>query len=48
MCKALLPLKLLADADDWQFLGKTKPIFCIFCPPPLFKKRSHATDGKEL
>jgi len=31
----LLPLKLLVDADDWLFLGKTKLIiFYIFCPPP--------------
>jgi len=33
MCKTLLPLKLLVDAEDWSFLGKTKLIFYIFCPP---------------
>jgi len=37
-------LKLLVDADDWPFFGKTKLIFYIFCPPPpLSKKRSHTT-----
>jgi len=49
MCKALLPLKLLADAEDWQFLGKTKFKFCIFCrrrPPSPFKKRFRATGQK--
>jgi len=25
-------LKLLVDADDWPFFGKTKLIFYIFCP----------------
>jgi len=34
-------LKLLVDAEDWPFLGKTKLIFYIFCPP-LSKKRSRA------
>jgi len=33
MCKALLPLKLLVDADDWPFFGKTKLIFYNFCFP---------------
>jgi len=27
MCKALLPLKLLVETNDWPFLGKTKFIF---------------------
>jgi len=35
-------LKLLVDADDWPFFGKTKLIFYIFCLP-LSKKRSRAT-----
>jgi len=30
MCKTLLPLKLLIDADAWKFWGKTKLIFYIF------------------
>jgi len=30
--KTLLSLKLLLDADDWPFFGKTKLIFYIFCP----------------
>jgi len=42
MYKDLLPLKLLVDADDWPFLGKTKLMFYIFCLP-LFRKRSHGT-----
>jgi len=33
MCKTLLPLKLLVDADDWPFFDKTKLIFYIFCSP---------------
>jgi len=32
-----LPAKLLVDADAWQFGGKTKLIFYIFCPP-MYKK----------
>jgi len=39
-CKTLLPLRLLVDANDWQFESKTKLIFYIFCP--LFKKLSLA------
>jgi len=35
-------LKLLVDADDGYFFGKTKLIFYIFYPPPS-KKRSRAT-----
>jgi len=36
MRKTLLPLKLLVDADAWQFWGKTKFILYIFSPssPP--------------
>jgi len=30
-------LKLLVDADDWPFFGKTKLIFYIFCLPPVQK-----------
>jgi len=30
MCKTLLPLKLVVDADDWQFWGKTKLIILNF------------------
>jgi len=41
MCKALLPLKLLADADMEVFGSKL--IFCIFCPT-LFKKRHWAKE----
>jgi len=26
-------LKLLVDADDWPFFGKTELLFYIFCPP---------------
>jgi len=38
MCKTLLPLKLLVDADACGKLrGKTKLIFYIFCSLPLFK-----------
>jgi len=37
LCKTLLPLKLLVDADDWPFFGKTKLIIYIFCPPPVQK-----------
>jgi len=33
MCKTLVPLKLLVDADSWQIGGKTKLIFYIFRPP---------------
>jgi len=33
LCKTLLPLKLLVDADDWPFFGKTKLILYIFCSP---------------
>jgi len=47
MYKTLLPLKLLVDANIWQIWGKTKLIFSIFCPPPLFKKRSRATANKQ-
>jgi len=36
-------LKLLVDADAWQFGSKTKLIFYIFFPL-LFKKCSRATD----
>jgi len=36
MCNALLPLKLLVDADAWQIRGKTKLMFYIF-PPPVQK-----------
>jgi len=28
-------MKLLVDADAWQFGDKTKLIFCIFCTPPV-------------
>jgi len=39
----LLPLKLLVDADDWAFLGKTKLIFYIFYPPPPCSKNVSAS-----
>jgi len=45
--KTLLSLKLLVDADTWQFWGKTKLIFYIFCLPSLFKKRTRATGQVE-
>jgi len=32
MFKTLLSSKLLVDADAWQFWGKTKLTFYIFCP----------------
>jgi len=32
MCKTIIPLKLLIDADARQFGGKTKLIFYVFCP----------------
>jgi len=28
-------IELLVDADTWQFGGKIKPIFYIFCLPPV-------------
>jgi len=34
MAKECTRLKLLVDADAWQFLGKTKLTFHIFCSPP--------------
>jgi len=40
MCKTLLPLNLVVDADDWKFGGKKNFIF--FATSPLFKKCSHA------
>jgi len=42
MYKTLLSLKLLADADDWEFLSKTTLIFSAPLPP--CKKRSRATE----
>jgi len=41
ICKALIPLKFLVDADAWQIWGKIKLIFCILCPPPIQKTFSH-------
>jgi len=38
MCKTLLPLKVLFDADAWQFWRETKLIFSA----PVFKRRSRA------
>jgi len=43
MCKALLPLKLLADADKWQILGRN--LYFVFSAFP-FKKRSRGTGQK--
>jgi len=37
MCKTQLPLKLLVDADDLPFFGKTKLILYISCPLPCSK-----------
>jgi len=37
--KNLLSFKLLADAEDWQFVQKESYIFCSL----LFKKRSRAS-----
>jgi len=33
ICNALLSLKLLVNADDWPYFGKTKLKFYIFYPP---------------
>jgi len=46
LCKTLLPLKLLVDANDWPLFGKTKLIFYIICPLPPPKKRFRATVNK--
>jgi len=43
MCKTLLPLKLLADADGWQFLGKNTCIL-YFLLPTFKKKFSRITE----
>jgi len=44
MCKTLLPLKLLVDANAWQ-IGEQKETYVLyFLPPSLFKKRFRATD----
>jgi len=39
MCKSLLPLKLLVNADAWQFGSKNETDVLYFLPPShLFKK----------
>jgi len=57
MCKTVLPLKFLVDADAWQIWGKTKLIFYIFCPlapcskkfpaPPAYPLESFSADTFE-
>jgi len=40
MCKSLLPLKLLDDAETWQIWKQNETytrIIYIFCPPPVQK-----------
>jgi len=48
MCKTLLPLNSLDDADDLPFIGKTKltSIFYIFCPPVLSIESLSVTQPK--
>jgi len=46
MCKILLPLKLLVNADirvSWQFGSKTELMFYTFSPSSLYIKRSGVT-----
>jgi len=47
MCKILLLLKFLVDADDWAFLGKTKLTFYIFCPSPCSKDVSEPLNAAQ-
>jgi len=42
MCKTLLSLKLLLDADDWPFFWKNETNILYFLPLPPFKNRSRA------
>jgi len=40
-------LKLLADADEWQFLSSMTLIFYIFCPLFSAATRKHTMVGQK-